>query len=86
MYYHKPNPFVLDKEKVGGTFALGYNVFDYSETNISFVFSGSRVSHCTGVPHTVMKMPKVLQGDKSFKTVNDQKGAVCDYLKKIVVT
>ena len=81
-----PNPFVhKDKETVCGTFALGYNVFDFSKSNISFVFSGSRVSHCTGVPYNVPEMPELLKGNKSFKSINDNTGLVKNYLRKSVV-
>ena len=46
-------------------------------------FSGSGVSHCTGVPYNVPDVPNVLKGKKAYGTVVNQELVVKDFSKKV---
>ena len=80
-----PNAYLPEEEQVGGTFALGSNVFDYYCANFHFIFSGAGVSHCTDVPYNVPIMPEALKGYKCFKHVVENEEIVEEYLKKSIV-
>ena len=56
-----PNVFLEKADKAGGTFCLGHKVFDYYEENITFVFSGSNMSHCTRFPYNISPMTGILK-------------------------
>ena len=75
---------VLEK-MVGGVFALGHNVFDYSEANFNFIFSGAAISHTTGIPYNVPDMPKVVTGNKSYASVVKHQKEMDTYLKESVL-
>ena len=51
-------------------------MFDYTESNIDFIFSGSTVSHCTGVPYNVPDIPETLRGTKAYSTFFKQESVV----------
>ena len=77
-----PNPYLPEEEQVGGMFAIGSNVFDYSCANFYFIFSWPRVSHYTGVSYNVPNMPESLKGNKCFNHVVENKEFFKEYLKK----
>ena len=72
----------IEEKLIGGTFALGSNVFNYSDANFNFVFSGAAVSHTTGVPYKVPDMPHALTGKKSYKSVM-QDEVIIIFLRKV---
>ena len=75
----------IEEKLIGGTFALGSNVFNYSDANFNFVFSGATVSHTTGVPYNVPDMPGALTGKKSYKSVMQDEVIVKKFLKESVL-
>ena len=65
---------------------MGTEVFNYTESNINFIFSGTGVSHCTGVPYNVPDVPKILKGKKAYSTVIKEDLVVKYFLKKSVIS
>ena len=80
-----PNNFLDESDYVGGTFCLGTAVFDYTEVNLNFIFLGSNVVHCTGIPYNIPTFPSVLTGSKSYGTLVKNEIEIRDFLKKSVI-
>ena len=59
-----PNSKIPEEEHMGGSFALGNNVFEYSLDNVNLVFSGPGIAHTTNVPYKIPHMPNILRGHK----------------------
>ena len=72
--------------KTQGVFGIGDKMIDLSCHNCTISFMPRHSYHCTGIPISVpAKIPEILEGNKNFESVIEDRNVIKSYLSKSVI-